>query len=236
MISDPSAGLECRGVRIAFALLAALSFGGAFAAPFAVQVGEARLGLDAPPGFSDVQDTGSPRLLELGESLTSASNRILLFALEDADLRRFTVGDTPFFRRYVIAVTPRGLEHARVSMAAFRNMVADALRDLGAPPAAGVEPRAHLDARPRGAASLLAELRNDHEVVSVLQGSRAPDNPNARGREPPRYLLSTTTLMLLRGKPINAAVYTQFESDSDLEWIRATTSRWIDELQRLNMR
>jgi hypothetical protein len=223
-------------VRTLLGLLAACCLSPAFAAPFAVQVGEARLALDAPPGFADVQDTGSPRLLELGESLTSASNRILLFALEDADLRRFTVGDTPFFRRYVIAVTPRGLEHARVSMAAFRGLVSDALRDLGAPPAAGVEPRAHLDARPRGAVSLLAELRNDHEVVSVLQGARAPDNPNARGREPPRYLLSTTTLMLLRGKPVNAAVYTQYETDGDLEWIRAITTRWIEELQRLNLR
>jgi hypothetical protein len=65
----------------------------ALAAPFAVQVGEARLGLDAPPGFADTQFTGSPRLQELGESLTSASNRVLLFALSDADLRRFTLGD-----------------------------------------------------------------------------------------------------------------------------------------------
>ena len=206
------------------------------AAPFAVQVGDTKLPLETPPGFSDVQDTGSPRLLEIGESLTSPSNRILLFALEDGDLRRFTVGDTPLFRRYVIAVTPKGLEYAHVSMAAYRQLVADALRDLGSLPGAGVEPRAHLDSRPRGAMSLLAELRNDHDVVSVLQGARAPDSPNARWGEPPRYLLSTTTLMLLRGKAINAAIYARYESDADLEWIRSATLRWIEELQRLNNR
>ena len=46
-----------------------------------MQVGESRIGLDAPPGFADTAFTGSPRLQELAESLTSASNRILLFAI-----------------------------------------------------------------------------------------------------------------------------------------------------------
>src|SRR6267378_4739945 len=42
------------------------------AAPFAIQLGDTRLGLDAPPGFTDSGFTGSPRLQELAESLTSA--------------------------------------------------------------------------------------------------------------------------------------------------------------------
>src|SRR6185436_9075313 len=127
--------LECRGVRTV-AFLAAFLIQSAMAAPFAVQLGDARVALDAPPGFSDVQMTGSPRLLELAEALTSASNRILLFALEDADVRRFNVGDNPVLRRYVIAVTPKGLESARVNLAAFQRLAAESLRELGsAPPA-----------------------------------------------------------------------------------------------------
>ena len=93
--------LECRRVRILLLAAAALVIKGALAAPFAVQLGDTRLALDAPPGFSDVQATGSPRLLDLAEALTSASNRILLFALEDGDVRRFTVGDSLELRRYV---------------------------------------------------------------------------------------------------------------------------------------
>ena len=99
------------------------------AAPFAVQVGEARIGLDAPPGFADTHFTGSPRLQELGESLTSASNRILLFALSDADLRRFMVGDQLELRRYMIAVTPRGMERERVGEPAFRQLIGESLQD-----------------------------------------------------------------------------------------------------------
>jgi hypothetical protein len=206
----------------------------AIAAPFAVQLGDARVALDTPPGFSDVQMTGSPRLLELAEALTSASNRILLFALEDADVRRFSVGDPPVLRRYVIAVTPKGLETARVTLAAFHTLAADSLRELGSLPPAGTEPRSYLDAQPRGRSSLLAELRREQDLVSVLQGARLPDAPRAGSA--PRYLLSSSTLMLVRGKALNLSLYTSYDADADLDWIRATTQRWVDELQRLNNR
>jgi hypothetical protein len=214
-------------VRVAVACLL-LSVSEAFAAPFAVQVGEARLALDAPPGFSDVQATGSPRLLELAESITSPSNRILLFALDDGDVRRFGVGDSPELRRYVIAVTPKGLERDRVTAPAFQAFVADSLRELGPAPQGG-DVRAYLDRQPTGRGALLAELRRDPQVVSVLQGARA--SPKER-----RYLLSTTTLMLIRGKAVNLSVYTLYDADTDLDWIRAATARWIDDLQRLNNR
>jgi hypothetical protein len=221
-----------RRVRILASLV--LFASPALAAPFAVQVGDARLALDAPPGFADVQATGSPRLLELAESLTSASNRILLFALEDADVRRFSLGDSPELRRYAIVVTPKSLESARVQLSAFQGLVADALREVGPPVPASSDVRRYLDGQPRGQPALLAELRKDQDVVAVLQSARLPDAP--RSRDAPRYLLSTMTMMLVRGKALNLAIYTSYAADADLEWIRGTTLRWIEELQRLNLR
>jgi hypothetical protein len=201
------------------------------AAPFAVQVGEARLGLDAPPGFADTQFTGSPRLQEIGESLTSASNRVLLFALSDADVRRFTLGDQLELRRYMIVVTPRAMERERMSENAFKSLTADVLRELGELPKGDYQK--FLESRPAGTASTLAELRNEPDAVSVLQGSRS---------RPPRFfersklLLSSTSVVLLRGKALTLSVYTQYDDPADLEWIRVTTARWIDDLKRLNSR
>ena len=220
-------------VRFLAALLAVFSSSGVLAAPFAVQLGDTRLALDAPPGFSDVQAMGSPRLLDLAEALTSASNRILLFAISDADLRRFTLGDTPEFRRYMIAVTPKVLERERMSPAAFGALVRDSLVAPGSLPVAA-DLQKYLDAQPPGKTSLLAELRREPDVVSVLQGTRAP--AQRRSSEAPQYALSTTTLMLLRGKALNLSVYTLYENASDLEWVRATTARWIDDIARLNYR
>jgi hypothetical protein len=223
-----------RRVRRPALLALALSFSsaGGWAAPFAVQVGDARLAMDAPPAFSDVQSTGSPRLLELAEALTPASNRILLFALEDGDVRRFSVGDTPELRRYVLVATPKGLEREHVNATSFRGFVADSLRDLGEPAPQG-NLRAHLDAQPRGQASLVAELRRDPELVSVLQATRLPE---LRKEAPPRYMLQTTTLLLARGKALNLQVFARYESDDDVQWIRAASARWADELLRLNNR
>jgi hypothetical protein len=202
------------------------------AAPFAVQVGEARIGLDAPPGFADTAFTGSPRLQELGESLTSASNRVLLFAVSDADLRRFTLGDPLDLRRYMIAVTPRGMERERVSASAFKRFVGESMQGMGAAPAAG-DVAKYLDSQPSGAVSLLAELRRDPDAVAVLQGVRTKGSGFF---ERSKYMLSSTALVLLRGKALSLSVYTQYEAPGDLEWIRVTTARWIDELQRLNTR
>ena len=98
------------------------------AAPFAVHVGEAKIALDAPPGFADSSFTGSPRLQELAESQTSPSNKILLFAISDGDLRRFMTGDTPEFRRYMLVVTPKALERDRMTPAAFQELVDNAAR------------------------------------------------------------------------------------------------------------
>ena len=218
--------------RFLAAALAAVSVHCA-AAPFAVPLGEVRIALDAPPGFSDTSFTGSPRLQELAETLTSASNRILLFAISDADLRRFTVGDQLELKRYMVVATPKGSERESLSAGSFSKLTADSLRVLGAPPAAGTEYPRYLDAQAPGRAALLAELAREPTVVSVLQGTRLPPQ---RRNEPPVYVLSSTTLMLLRGKAINLTVFSAYDTDLDLEWIRTLTTRWIEDLKRLNAR
>jgi hypothetical protein len=220
-------------------LMTTLMTGTALAAPFAVQLGDTRIGLDTPPGFADSSFTGSPRLQELADSLTSASNRILLFAISDGSLRRFAQGDPPDLRRYMIAVTPIGLERERVSTAMFTTFVTDSLRELESPPPADTDHRKYLDSKPLGQVSLLAELRRDPDVVSVLQGTRLPPPPRTNffaEEKPPQYVLSTTTLLLLRGKALNLSVYTAYDTPADLDWIRANTVRWIEELRRLNSR
>jgi hypothetical protein len=220
-------------VRLPAALLALISLHCA-AAPFAVQIGDTKLGLDAPPGFADTTFTGSPRLQELAESLTPASNRVLMFALTDADLRRFTTGDALEAKRYTIAVSPRGLEREFITAKAFSTFIGDSLRELGPlPPAGTTDQRKYLDTF-EGRPALLAELRREPQVVSVLLGARLPA---VDGRsDTPKYMLTTTTLILLRGKALNLGVFTNYDSPADLEWIRVLTARWVEELQRLNTR
>jgi hypothetical protein len=215
---------------LAFWLLSALSLSCA-AAPFAVRLGEVRVVLDAPPGFADTLDLASPRLQELAESLTSASNRILLFALTDGDLRRFSVGDTPALGRYLLVATPRALERDSIGLSQFRSYAADTMRGLGNP-SDPADLSAHLDAQPVGRAVLLRELRREPLAVSVLAGTRLP--PGANGA--PQYLLYTTSLMLVRGKVLAVSVYARYYAEADLAWLIELTRRWGDELSSLNSR
>jgi hypothetical protein len=222
-----------RDVRVAAAFIASLFVSCALAAPFAVQVGEARIGMDAPPGFADTAFTGSPRLQELAESLTSPSNRILLFAISDGDLRKFSVGDVPEFRRYMMAVTPKELERERVSRQSFAEYAAAAMRELGEPLPPGKSFGEYFDAQPPGQPGVLGELRRDPEVVSMLVGTRL--QPPRRSAKP-QYVVSSSTMMLVRGKALNLAVFSAYDGPGDLDWVRAVTARWIEDLQRLNAR
>jgi len=225
-------------VRVAIALVASLFLRSALAAPFAVQVGEVRLGLDAAPGFSDTTFMGSPRLQELAEAITSPSNRILLFALSDGDLRKFTQGDPPDFRRYMTAVTPRELEHERLNPQRFGEFADAAQRELGERVPAGKISTEYFDKQPLGKSSVVGELRRDPEVRSLLLGARVPPNTRLQppGAPKQQYALSTVSLLLVRGKALSLTVYSAYDSQADLDWIRAITTRWIDDLQRLNTR
>ncbi len=222
--------LECRGVRTALLLLCLWWMNTALAAPFAVQVGEARLALDAPAGFSDSQFTGSPRLVEIAESLTTASNRILLFALEDEDLKRFMVGDPIALRRSVLAVTPRAMQQDSLSLGGFRTYAAASLPEVARQSGDLIR---YLDSQPHGSANPIGVLRSEPEVASVLIGTRLPP---AREDAPPRYMISSRTLLLLRGKALDLSVLSRYESPADLEWVRTATGLWIEQLRRLNSR
>jgi len=218
------------------ASLAALSPNCA-AEPFTVRLGIERVVFDTPPGFSDTTDLASPRLQDLADTLTPASNRILMFALSDADVRNFTLGEQLDAKRYMIAVTPKALERERVTPAQLAAFISDSLQNLGK----RVETDdivKYLDKQPIGQAVLFAELKKDPAAVSVVQATRLPPVPGKTMWEKPKpqYLFFTTTIFLLRGKAIQLAVYSLVDGPADLEWLKTITLRWYNELQRLNAR
>jgi hypothetical protein len=225
-------------VRILACLIAALLSALApncAAAPFTVRLGVERLVLDTPPGFTNTTELASPRLQDLSETLTPASNRILIFALSDGDVRRFTLGDRLDAKRYMIAVTPRGLENQRVSPDQFAALVAESVQDLGKPVDAPDLVK-FLETQPVGKTSLIAELKREPAVVSVMQATRLPPLPGTTFWESakPQYLCFTTTLFLVRGKALQLAVYTLYDGPADADWLKVITQRWQDELLRLN--
>ena len=225
-------------VRILSALLLTLAVALDCAAdPFAVRVGEDRIVLDVPGGFSDTMNLGSPRLLDFAASVNAPSNRLLLFGLTDADMRRFTLGDKIEVNRFVLVATPRALEQQRMSPQQFADYAKDSVDALGQPvkPAKLAE---YLESQPIGKRILLAELRRDPAAVSVVQAVRLPSIPGYRFYESdkPQYLVYTSTLLHVRGKVLQVSLFSLTETATDVEWLGGATRLWADELQRLNAR
>src|SRR5262245_15307827 len=222
-------------VRALAALLAAVSLQCA-AAPFALQVGDVRLGFDVPPGFADSIPTGSPRILDLAESLTPATNRILVFALTDGDMRRFNSGDAPELRQYLLVVIPKSLEQERMAPATFERYVGDGRRAMGTPIEGDFAKV--LEARQPGDLALIADVLREPDVMSVIRALRLPP-PQSEGlfskAKPSQYVLSSTTVILLRGKALTLTLTSGYEGKGDVDWLRATTLRWIEDLRRLNV-
>ena len=206
------------------------------AVAFAVRIGLERVNLDTPPGFSDTTDLASPRLQDLAATLTSASNRVVIFALSDADVRKFTQGDPVEARRYAVVVTPKGLERQRVTADQFNTLVADALRDFGKP-STPPDLTKFLQKQPIGRVQLLEELRKETTIVSVLQGTRLPPlTGRAFQDNKEQFMFFSTTIVLVAGKALQLGVYSLYDSPTDIEWVKGITLRWIEELLRLNPR
>lgn len=205
------------------------------AAPFSIRIGVEKLVLDTPPGFSDTTNLASPRLEDLAATLTSASNRVLVFGLTDADFRKFTVGDPADFRRYLIAYTPKSLEYERVSAEQFARLAGDSLDALGKPVQAPDLVK-FLEKEPIGRWHLLGEIKKEPTQVAVMRAARLPPIPGYRFFDPstPQYQVASDTLVLVRGKALRLSVYTLYNGPEDAEWLRVTTQRWMEELQRLN--
>jgi len=226
------------GSRLAAWLFAgaALCLGAAAgAAPFTVLVGSDKVVLDTPPGFAETAAFGSPRLTEIAENLAEASSRVLAFALSDADMRRFSVGDPLELRQYLMAVTPRAKERERMSPAQYAALLEEARRNLGTPPPALADFRKHLLALPPMQPHLLADLRRDADGISLLYGTMVPQQtPWWAEERPPLFKMSTLTLTLIRGRAIYLYVFSGFDSPADVASIRSITERWVEQLQRLN--
>jgi hypothetical protein len=224
-------------VRPLAALLAALlaAFSAcSVAAPFAILVGDARLAVDLPGGFADALPTGSPRVQELAESLTSASNRVLVFGLTDADLRRFNSGDAPELKQYLLIVTPRAQEQDRLSQQAFERTLAEAMRAVGKPVEGDFTKV--LEDRPPGEPVLLAELERNADAASIVRAVRLPPPQGWFSFfKPSQYVVTSSSVILVRGKALTLTVASGYESKADVEWIRTVTLRWIDDLRRLNV-
>ena len=107
-------------------------------------------------------------------------------------MRRFTLGDPSTSRRYMIVVTPKGLESQRVTPEQFAPRSANRCR-IWVSCWRAPDLIKFLEKQPIGKAHLLAELKREPTAVSVLQATRyAADRPPPRSGDPTRRSTSSS--------------------------------------------
>jgi len=134
---------------------------------------------------------------------------------------------------YLLAVTPRALEQDRMSLQAFERYVRDGLRGLGKPIKGDFTKV--LETRPMGEAVVIAELLTDPDAAAVLRAIRIPPPEGLFSYfKPSQYVLSSSAVILLRGKALTLSLTSGYESKADIDAMRTVMLRWIDDLRRLN--
>ena len=79
---------------------------------------------------------------------------------------------------------------------------------------------------------MLAVLRNDARMLSIMRGNMRP--LQGAWREKPVLRLNTITLVLIGGRAFYVSAFSAYDGPADLAWIKTVTERWIEDLERLN--
>jgi hypothetical protein len=112
----------------------------------------------------------------------------------------------------MIAVTPRDLERERLDEQRFAELAETTVRELGERAPTGKSFAEFFEKRPVGAPAVLSDLRREADLRSVLVAVRV----QAQARSgTPQYMLSTATLMRVRGKMLSISVHTAYEGPAD---------------------
>ena len=109
---------------------------------------------------------------------------------------------------------------------------ADRIRATGAPPEAGTDFMKYLQGRPTGQAHLLADLRRDGQVLSIMQGTLLPSQGG--WNEKRQFRVSAMTIALVGGRALYLSAFSAYDSPADIAWLKTVSERWLEDLQRLN--
>jgi hypothetical protein len=213
-----------------------------------VTLGGVNIQVPAPNEFSEVTDI-SPQTRKRAERLTLPQNRLLAYFIPDADIQRFKKGQaaTLVYTRYTMAQTLRGMESANMSSQDFRDMaqrvrqeqnqfperdreraqsfVDDVSKDLSKERGVAIDLKV---GQPR-ALGVFADGDN-FIAYALLTKMKA-----AAGGETLEFILASASgFVRVKNKLIFAWVYSKYDSQKDIDWVRAATKDWMQQILSAN--
>ena len=217
------------------------------ATPLKPSVGGASIDLPAPKGFNEPSEE-APILRSRAETLTAPQMRLLGVYVSDSDLRLAQQSSTTVFKTYFMAQVLRDAEADSLDINSFANVKAQ-IRDVqsssNTSAQVSLQEHANSAAKQIGVESGFSQLKlnigemkqfgvvdETERSITTLSVARVA---TSGGRQELSALMGqATAVVLLRGKVVFLAAYSQVESTADYSRIQQDTKAWAQAALQAN--
>jgi len=205
------------------------------------RVGGSSLLLPIPDGFIEPSKS-VPILRKNAEAITAPPMRLVAVFVDDEDRRAVEKGTPPSFRRYFLVQVLRAKEPDTLSETAFSDVKSQvAGPDRSGPVKVSDELRKHIESAgskvgaEAGIGDLALKIGEPHQLgvfhetdssVSTLMVTRVSASTATQVIE--RVVAQATSTILLRGKVVFFAAYSEVRGSTDYEWLRKVSQAWVD--------
>jgi hypothetical protein len=218
-------------------------------APIKATVASTPLLLPVPAGFTEPSEA-VPILRKNAETITAPPMRLLAVYVDDKDREAAEKGNTPSFKRYFMVQVLRaregdvlderafsevksqvtGLDPAKLAKVSedLRTHIGSAAKRIGSE--AGVNDLALSVGVPRQ----MGVFYETESAVSTLLVTRASASTASSTLE--RVVGQATSTVLLRGKVVFFAAYSEINDGSDYAWLRSASQAWVEAALAANAR
>ncbi len=237
-------------IQSALLLCLLLPFGSFAAAPASVtvKIGDGTIAIPAPdelvnPVFK------APHLAKAATPLMTAPGlRLLGVFILPSQLERYLEGEVPDLQRYSVVQTPHILEELLTTKEAFENMKARIrtrttaeVESIRKAAQLAVEDKARVLGEKTGDdkySMSLDSLENagvfDETPTSISTASHTTYTAKSKGKIVSAPVVYSTTAVLVKGKVISLYVYSRFNGEADVAWVKGVALQWKQGLEQAN--
>ncbi|MCY4390060.1 MAG: hypothetical protein OXC18_23425 [Desulfurellaceae bacterium] len=211
-----------------------------------VDIGGVKIDVKAPNGFYEISSLSS-ETRKIAETMTPPTNRLLAVFVSEEDLGRIVKGESPIFERYIFLQVFRRLEATTISNTDFQKLIT---HFKGQQNILFDENKDMVDSLLEGATkkmskeydfSLKMKLGENISLGIFLEQPNAfgavnlvKYRVNAEGKELDSIVAGGISYVLTRGKLLYAYVYSVYETQDDVDWVRAKSKEWVNSLLASN--
>jgi hypothetical protein len=210
-------------------------------------VGQTRLSLPIPDGYSEATSV-APSLRQIGERLTPPINRLLGYFVDKGEIRALRPEAGSGLKRYFLVQTFRQTETVDISPAEF-SQVKDVIRGQYKQmlPESAQTMQQQIDSTVQelqaSTGTALTGLRigeirglevflDESQAISVLAITKIAVQTQDATVETPMAVGMNTAL--IGRKLVYFYAYTTYSGEEDLEWVRAQSKAWLAKAAELN--